>query len=129
MSISFGALSLVSLAFGLAYSKTMSFYADHVWVKSSANEPEEIPYSNITSVGIVPNESSRRGYYLKVVFDVRGEVRRYQLPRQLLYHNPQLPDPQVDGESLASWLTKKAALLRYEDEATGKWSHQRDNLL
>jgi hypothetical protein len=129
LTISLGVLCLVAILLGLGYPTRMSFYDDIVLVRFSWGRSEEIPYGNITRVGIDPDEANRAGYYLRVVFHVRGNDRRHMVPKELLYHNPRLPDPQVDGESLASWISKKAALPGYEDTAMGRWSHQRDNLL
>jgi hypothetical protein len=125
LTISLGVICLVALLLGLGDPTGMSFYDGQVLVRFSWGKSEEIPYRSITRVEIVPNEANRRGYYLRVFFNVQGKERRYQVPKQLLYHNPQLPDAQVDGESLASWISRKAALPGYEDSAMGKWSHRR----
>ncbi|HMD78856.1 MAG TPA: hypothetical protein VKF39_02615 [Nitrososphaerales archaeon] len=110
LAVSFGAVAAASLIFGFVVSSRMSFYEGFVRVKIRSRGLEQIPYGDIAKVEIVPDEWSRSGYYLRVSFKVLGKEESYDVPKLIIYNNPQIPDPQRDALSLASWIRSKAGL-------------------
>jgi len=110
LAVSFGAVAAASLIFGLAVSSRMSFCERFVRVKVRSHDFGQIPYGDITKVEIVPDEWSRSGYYLKVRFNVLRKEEPFDVPKLIIYNNPQIPSPQRDAVSLASWIRSKAGL-------------------
>jgi len=110
LAVSFGAVAAASLIFGLVVSSRISFYERFVRVTVGSRDLGQIPYGDITKVEIVPDEWSRSGYYLKVRFNVLRKEEPFDVPKLIIYNNPQIPDPQRDAESLVSWIRSKAGL-------------------
>jgi hypothetical protein len=110
VTVAFGAVAAASLIFGLTASSRMWFYERYVRVKRRSRDLGQIPYGDITKVQIVPDEWSKSGYYLKVRFNVLREEEPFDVPKFIIYNNPQIPDPQRDAMSLASWIRSKAGL-------------------
>jgi hypothetical protein len=110
LAVSFGAVAAASLIFGLAASSRMSFCERFVRVKIRSRDFGQIPYGDITKVEIVPDEWSRSGYYLKVRFNVLRKEEPFEVPKLIIYNNPQILSPQRDAVSLASWIRSKAGL-------------------